>query len=156
MKYERARNNSDSALINKVNAPNITSITRNDLSYITYFNYDQKDYNATKCPEPKFTTPGQACKGLILSEDLFDGQHPNEDGPGDVFPYLWQCRHIVLVWKTYTATETLPTIKRIKLFSAKEFVIAALGNNDKSFCGLIPEAKNVYLSCQAQLTLLKH
>ena len=38
-----------------------------------------------------------------------------------------------LVWGTYMAAEALPTTKRVELFSAKEFVVAALGVDDEAF-----------------------
>ena len=53
LEHERAQNDFGSASTTKVNAPNVFSTTRKDLSHITYFNYDQKCHYATKCPEPK-------------------------------------------------------------------------------------------------------
>ena len=48
MEYKQAQNNSGFTLTLKLNAFNIASITCQDLSRITYFNYDQKGHNATK------------------------------------------------------------------------------------------------------------
>ena len=48
-----------------------------------------------------------------------------------------------LVWKTYTAVKFLPTTKQIKLFSAKKFAMAALGNI-KSLCNSFLKAKNIH------------
>ena len=41
------------------------------------------------------------------------------------------------------AVEALSTTTWIELFSVKKFAMAALGNNTKSFCGLVLKAKNV-------------
>ena len=38
-----------------------------------------------------------------------------------------------LVWGTYMAAEALPTTKWLQLFSAKEFAVAALVDDDKAF-----------------------
>ena len=38
-----------------------------------------------------------------------------------------------LVWGTYMAIEALPITKRLQLFSAKEFRVAALVDDDKAF-----------------------
>ena len=51
--YERAWNNSGSTPTTKVTVPNVISTTRNDLSYITFFNHDKDSHYATKYPEPK-------------------------------------------------------------------------------------------------------
>ena len=48
------------------------------------------------------------------------------------------------------AAEALPTTKRIELFSAKEFAMAALGNNVKSLCGSVLKAKNVPVTIPAE------
>ena len=53
LEHEWARNNFGSALITKVNAPNVASTTRKDLSDIICFNCDQKGHCATQCPKPK-------------------------------------------------------------------------------------------------------
>ena len=44
------------------------------------------------------------------------------------------------------AAIVLPMTKRIELFSAKKFAIAALENNDKSLCGSVLKVKNVPLT----------
>ena len=38
-----------------------------------------------------------------------------------------------LLWKSYTTNEALPTTKRVQLFDPKEFVIAALDADSKTF-----------------------
>ena len=53
LKHEWARNNFGSAPTTKVNAPNVASMTRKDLSYITCLNCDQNSHYAIICPKPK-------------------------------------------------------------------------------------------------------
>ena len=38
-----------------------------------------------------------------------------------------------LVWRTYTAAETLPITKRVEIIDKKEFAMAALNINNKTF-----------------------
>ena len=39
----------------------------------------------------------------------------------------------ILMWKSYTINKALPTTKRIQIVDSKEFVIAALDVNSKTF-----------------------
>ena len=66
-----------------------------------------------------------------------------------------------LVWRIYTAAESLPTTMRVELFGAKEFAAAALGVDDEAFVvhvasllGSVSQAKNVYPFRQAQIASL--
>ena len=38
-----------------------------------------------------------------------------------------------LVWKTYTAAKTLPTIKKVEIIDKKKFAVAVLNADDKTF-----------------------
>ena len=38
-----------------------------------------------------------------------------------------------LVWKTYSASETLPTTRRVEIIGKREFATAALNEEDKTF-----------------------
>ena len=53
LEHKRARNNSGSTPITKVNVPNVSNTTRKDLSHITCFNCNQKGHYTTQGLEPK-------------------------------------------------------------------------------------------------------
>ena len=40
---------------------------------------------------------------------------------------------MILTWKTYTTNEILPTTDRVQIINPKEFIIAALNINGKTF-----------------------
>ena len=52
LEYEQAQNDSGSTPTTNVNAPNVTTTARQDLSHITCFNCDKKGHYATKCSKP--------------------------------------------------------------------------------------------------------
>ena len=39
----------------------------------------------------------------------------------------------ILIWKTYTTNKALPTIKQVQMINKKDFVIAVLDANSKTF-----------------------
>ena len=63
-----------------------------------------------------------------------------------------------LTWRTYMATDALPTTKRVQIINWKEFVKATLDPNKKVFIvyvATITLEMAIYLACQAQIALLK-
>ena len=64
-----------------------------------------------------------------------------------------------LVWRTYIDIETLPTTRSVEIFNKREFAVAALKTNNKTFIMYIaalpePTTMPIYLFCQAQVTSL--
>ena len=64
-----------------------------------------------------------------------------------------------LVWRTYTATEALPTTKRVEIIDKREFAIAALNADNETFVIHVvalskPTIMPIYLSCLAQVAVL--
>ena len=64
-----------------------------------------------------------------------------------------------LVWRIYTAAETLPSTRRVEIVDKKEFPTALLNVDDETFVVYIialAESKTIpiYLSHQAQITAL--
>ena len=61
-----------------------------------------------------------------------------------------------LTWRSYTTVEALPTIKRVELINKKEFAIAVLDENSKTFvvhvASLSSTALNVYPSRRPQIS----
>ena len=63
-----------------------------------------------------------------------------------------------LTWRTYTATDALPTIKRVQIIDQKEFAKAALDSNEEVFVvhiATITLEIAIHLARQAQIDLLK-
>lgn len=63
-----------------------------------------------------------------------------------------------LTWRTYTATDALPTTKRVQIIDRKEFAKVALDLNDEIFVVYvvtITSEMNIHLACQAQIAFLK-
>ena len=64
-----------------------------------------------------------------------------------------------LVWRTYTAVEALPTIKRVEIIDKREFALAALNANDETFVVHAatlaePSIMPIYPFCQTQVAAL--
>ena len=64
-----------------------------------------------------------------------------------------------LVWRTYTAAEALPMIRRIEIINKKEFAVAVLNADDKTFMVYIVALVElttmlIYPSRQAQVAML--
>ena len=74
----------------------------------------------------------------------FNGQygHDSQDGHEGHDSFCFGLRGKAHL-KDLHGCRSLPTTKRIELFSAKKFAMAALGNNDKSLYGSILKAENV-------------
>ena len=63
------------------------------------------------------------------------------------------------VGRTYMAAKTLPTTRRVEIINKKEFAVAAINADDKTFVVHIaalvePTTMLIYSSCQAQVVLL--
>ena len=62
-----------------------------------------------------------------------------------------------LVWRTYSATEALPTSQRVEIIDKKEFATAALNEEEETFVlymAALSVDSNVHPSWQAQIALL--
>ena len=64
-----------------------------------------------------------------------------------------------LVWRTYTAAETLLMTRRVEIIDKKEFAVAALNADDQAFVVHVPALAQrmtmpIYPSCQAQVATL--
>ena len=65
-----------------------------------------------------------------------------------------------LVWRTYIAAEALPTTRRVEIIDKREFAVAALNVDNKTFIVYVaalvePMIMPIYLSHQAQVAALK-
>ena len=64
-----------------------------------------------------------------------------------------------LVWRTYTAAETLPTTRRVEIIDKKEFAAAVLNTDNETFVVHVaalaePTTMPIHPSCQAQVAAL--
>ena len=54
----------------------------------------------------------------------------------------------ILTWKSYTINKALPTIKQVQIIDLKEFIIAALNTDSKTFM--------LYIAIRKQEQMLVH